>query len=96
MPEEIWFYRDGDCRAVATNATCEADFLWAASLEMAVMAAGFETSEEQQFEMHAWSPLVHEIAAKLKQGGQRASRVILRAGCPSLTAEHLVHCGAAQ
>ena len=96
LMEDVWFFRDGERRAVETNATNAFDFLWAASLDLAVMAANLETAEEQQCEMEAWAPLVHKLAARLRRRGCRASQGILRVGCPSLSSEHLCRSGALQ
>ena len=92
--ESVWFYQDGDRRAIATNATNKFDFEWSAVLELAVMAAALPTREEQSALMAAWIPLVGELATRLRHG--RATRLLLRAGCESLTHEHLIHGGEVQ
>ena len=96
MAEDIFFYRDGDRRAVATNASNADDFEWSASLEIAIMIADLNTAEERNSEMAAWAPLLREISVLLTRSGVRSSREIIRAGCPSLTAEHLLRGGGVQ
>jgi hypothetical protein len=93
--DDIWFFKDGGRRAIETNAQTEDDFLWSCSLELAVMVAHLESANDREDEMREWTPLVGELAKRLRRG-ERSLLEPLRAGCGELTSEHLVHGGALQ